>query len=409
MKLHPSRVTILFTSLAVVTMTSIGMSTFSLFMPPIQAEFGWSRSMATVPYTAAMIGWAVGAVLFGKLADDFGARRVILGGIVLMALGFLGMGLSQNVWHLLLSYGLMVGLAMGACGLALVSLLVSKHFEATDRGFAVSVIQTAPPFSALLLPPLMYLLMHKHDWRMAALAGAGLLACVALPLAWIGARDPDHAAGAGRGSGRARWADCLPHLRDRRMIVMFAVRIACGVAFFQIAHLVALTLAKGFSIATGATAVSVFGGAAIVSALLFGWLSDHFGRARMLGLSYLVRGAGTMMLAMNFSSEIWFYVAVAVAVGPTFGTVAIQNVMFYEMVGPRLAGLVLGLSFIVHQVGSASGPMLASMAFDRTGSYDGFMLVMAAILIAAGFAVQGISGPDTRTRRPVLAESPAAS
>ncbi|OGA44474.1 MAG: hypothetical protein A3G25_06520 [Betaproteobacteria bacterium RIFCSPLOWO2_12_FULL_63_13] len=406
---QPSRSTVLLTSLAVVTMTSIGMSTFSLFMPPIQAEFGWSRAMATVPYTAAMIGWAVGAVLFGKLADDFGVRRVILGGVALMALGFLGMGVSRNLWELVLTYGLMTGLAMGACGLSIVSLLVSKHFEASDRGFAVSVIQAAPPFSALLFPPLLYLLMFTFDWRVAALASGVLLACVAVPLAWLGARDPQHLAGASRTGERAGWAECLPYLRDRRMIVLFAARVSCGIAFFQIAHLVAFTLSKGFNAAAGATAVSVFGGAAIGSALLFGWLSDRYGRARMLGLSYLVRGLGTLLLAANFSSEFWFFIAVGVAIGPTFGTVAIQNVMFYEMVGPRLAGVVLGLSFIVHQFGAAGGPMIASMAFDRTGSYDGFMLVMAGILIVAGLLVLGISGPDARMQRRVLAPSASAS
>jgi sugar phosphate permease len=313
------------------------------------------------------------------------------------------------MWQLVLTYGVMVGLAMGACGLAIVSLLVSKHFDAADRGFAVSVIQTAPPFSALLFPPLLYLLMHKLDWRMAALAAGMLLACVALPLAWIGARDPRHHAGAVHAGGRATWAECMPYLRDRRMMILFAARFSCGVAFFQIAHLVALTLAKGFSIAAGATAVSVFGGAAIASALLFGWLSDTYGRSKMLGLSYLVRGLGTVLLAMNFSSEFWFFVVVGVAIGPTFGTVAIQNVMFYEIVGPRLAGVVLGLSFIVHQVGAAGGPMIASVAFDRTGSYDGFMLVMAGILIVAGLMVHSISGPDTRERRTGLAATPAAS
>lgn len=403
--MQPSRTAILLFCVAVVTMTSIGMSTFSLFLPPIQMEFGWSRSMATVPYMVAMIGWAAGAVLFGKLADDFGVRRVMLGGIVLMALGFLGMGLSQGLWQLLLSYGLMVGLAMGACGLAIVSLLVSKHFEAADRGFAVSIIQTAPPLSALMFPPLIFLLMQKHDWRMAALAGSALLACVALPLAWIGARDPK--APVGHKEGRASWGACLPHLRDRRMMILFGARFSCGVAFFQIAHLVALTMSKGFDIAAGARAVSVFGGAAIVSALLFGWLSDRHGRARMLGLSYFVRGVGTLFLAMNFSNEIWFYVAVAVAIGPTFGTVAIQNVMFYEIVGPRLAGVILGMSFIVHQIGAAAGPMIASIAFDRTGSYNGFMLVMAAILAVSGLLVYNISGPDTRSR--LLAASPSVS
>ena len=97
------------------------------------------------------------------------------------------------------------------------------------------------------------------------------------------------------------------------------------------------------------------------------------------------------------------------AIGPTFGTVAIQNVMFYEIVGPRLAGVVLGLSFIVHQIGAAGGPMIASMAFDRTGSYDGFMLVMAGILIVAGLLVVGVAGPDARARRSVLATNPGAS
>jgi MFS family permease len=143
-------------------------------------------------------------------------------------------------------------------------------------------------------------------------------------------------------------------------------------------------MSKGFDAATGARAVTVFGAAAALSALLFGWLSDRYGRARMLGLSYLARGAGTLLLALNFSSELIYCVVVALAVGPTFGTVTVGNVLFYELVGPRMAGVILGMSFIVHQIGSAGGPMIASLVFDRTGSYDGFLLVMSLILLASG-------------------------
>src|SRR3989304_6242898 len=160
-----SRTAIVLICVAVVTMTSISMSTFPLFLPPLERDFGWSRPTVTMPYMVSMLGWAVGAVLFGKLADDFGACGVILAGIVLMAAGFLGMGLSQNLWQLSLSYGVMVGLAMGACGLSIVSLLVSKHFEAEDRGLAVGMIQTAPPLSALIGPPVFYFLMQTYDWR----------------------------------------------------------------------------------------------------------------------------------------------------------------------------------------------------------------------------------------------------
>lgn len=398
-----SRTALLLLCSAVVMMTSIGMSSFSLFLPPLEAEFGWSRAMVTVPYMIAMIGWAAGAVLFGKLADDFGARPVILGGILLMSGGFLGMGLSQNLWQLSLSYGVMVGMAMGACGLVIMSLLVSKHFDSGNRGLAVSVIQTAPPLSPLLLAPVLFFLISAFNWRTAALATGALLAGIALPLAWLGAREPEAARIARRNP--VGWGACLPHLRNRSMIFLFAARFSCGVAFFQIAHLVALTMSKGFDPAAGAKAVSVFGGAAVFSALLFGWLSDRYGRARVLALSYFVRGAGTLLLALEMPSEIFYYGVVALAVGPTFGTVAVQNVMFYEIVGPKMAGMILGLSFIVHQIGSGGGPMLASIVFDLTGSYDGFMVVMSLILFASGFLVYSVRDIDMQMPEPVLAPS----
>ena len=402
-----SRTKILLVCTVVVTMTSIGMSTFSLFLPPIEREFGLSRPLATVPYMVAMLGWAVGAVLFGKLADDFGSRPVILTGIVLMALGFGGMGLSSSLWQLSLTYGVMVGMAMGACSLAILSLLVSKHFAAKGRGLAVAMIQTAPPLSPLLFAPLIYFLIRSYSWRAAALLAAGLLICVALPLAWVGARDPQtHDLGKHR---RIAWSACLPYLCNRSMLLLFAVRFSCGVAFFQIAHLVALTMSKGFDAAAGARAVSVFGAAAVASALLFGWLSDRFGRTRMLGLSYFVRGAGTLLLAMDITNEITFLIVVALAIGPTFGTVAIGNVLFYELVGPRMAGVVLGMSFIVHQIGSAGGPMIASIVYDRTGSYDGFMVVMGLILIASGLALFGGARTEEKIPEPVAAASPSLS
>ena len=402
-----SRTSILLLCTAVVTFTSIGMSTFSLFLPPIEKEFGLSRALATLPYMIAMIGWAAGAVLFGKLADDYGSRPVVLAGIVLMAAGFVGMGSSHNLWQISLSYGVLVSMAMGACSLVIMSLLVSKHFEARNRGLAVSVIQTAPPLSPLLFAPLIYLLIKSYDWRVAAIASGVLLAGVALPLAWLGARDPKTTLAA-RGR-RMAWSACLPYLRNRSLMLLFAVRFSCGVAFFQIAHLVSLTISKGFDSATGATAVSVFGAAAGVSALLFGWLSDRYGRARMLGLSYLVRGVGTLMLALNLSSELAFYAVVALAIGPTFGTVAIGNVMFYEIVGPRMAGVILGLSFIVHQIGSAGGPMVASIVYDQTGSYDGFMIVMGLILLASGLALFGGTNTEEKIAEPIAVASPSLS
>ena len=171
------------------------------------------------------------------------------------------------------------------------------------------------------------------------------------------------------------------------MLLLFAARFSCGVALFQSVHLVGIAMSKDFDEATGALAVSVFGIAAAVSAVTFGWLSDRYGRSPMLALTYLLRGIGTLAMSFDMPNPIVFFIVVALAMGPTFGTIAIQNVMFFEMVGPRLAGLILGLSFIVHQVGSASGPILASVYFDMYGSYDGFMQIMSLILLSSAVMI----------------------
>ncbi len=396
------RIAIVIMSAVVVVITSISMNAFSLFLTPIETAFGWSRTTATIPYVFAMVGWGVGGVLFGKKADDLGTRPVILGGVLLMAAGFLGMGLSQNLWQLSLTFGIMTGMAKGACGLVILSLLVAKHYDAGSRGLAVSVVQTASPLSPFFLAPLLYFLIERHDWRVAAMACGVLLLVVAFPFGWIGARDPAPSSGGRREA--ANWGSCLPYLRDRNMLLLFAARFSCGMALFQSVHLVGIALSKDFDHATGAIAVSVFGIAAAVSAVTFGWLSDRCGRAPALALTYVFRGVGTLALSLDMANPLVFYAVVALAMGPTFGTIGVQNVMFFEMVGPRLAGLILGLSFIVHQVGSAGGPILASVYFDMYGDYDGFLRIMSLILLASAaliyIVIRSDNVPVPATARP---------
>jgi MFS family permease len=387
-----SRNTVLALCTIVLLLTSVASASFSLFLPPIEAEFHWSRMLATLPYTLAMIAWGIGSPLFGKLADDFGARPVILGGILIMAAGFFGMGLSQNLWQLLLTFGLLVGTTIGACGLTIMTLLISKQFDTAIRGRAVSLVQAATPLNPFLFAPVLFFLITTFSWRVAAMATGALLLLVAFPLAWFGARDPDTARLALR--SRVSWRACLPYLSNRSIIYLFLARFSCGVAFFQIAHLVALAYSKGFEPVTAAIGVSIFGGSSALLSLVAGWMSDRYGRSRVLGLTYFVRGIGTLAMALPIPNEFVFYLLVIVAVGPTFGTVTVNNVMFFEAVGPRLAGVVLGLSFIVHQIGSAGGPLIGSIAFDMTGTYDGFLLGLGAILLLSGAITYGIDGRD---------------
>ncbi len=398
-----SRNLIVSLSTVVLLITSISVGSFTLFLPSMETEFGWSRVMVTVPYTVAMVAWGIGSPIFGKLADDFGTRPVILGGTLLMAAGFLGMGLAQNLWQLTLCFGILVGLAMGACGLSIISLLVAKHFDAASRGRAVGLVQMASPLNALLLAPVLFMLIEKSNWRMAALFIGALLLFIAFPLAWIGARDPRAPHPAER--ARIGWRACLPYLRDKTIMALFLARLACGLAFYQIAHLVPLAISKGVEPAVAALAVSVFGGSAVLMTFLSGWLADRYGRGRVLGITYFLRGIGTIGLAFAVPNETWLFLLVVVGIGPTYGTVAVNNVMFFEAIGPKLAGMILGISFIVHQVGAAGGPLVGSIAYDMTGTYDVYTFVIGLVLLATGAITYKIKDVSNAVPRQAVAEA----
>jgi MFS family permease len=408
-----SRTIVLASCTVIVILTNAGHSSFALLVPFMEVEFGWSRSAVTLPFMVAMIVWGISSPIWGKLADDYGARRIMLAGVVLMAIGFAVMGFAQNLWQLSLAFGVLVGGAKGAASHTIGSLLISKHYDSTNRARAVGVLQAASPLYPVLFAPLLFLLITAFDWRAAVLATSVSLLAIALPLAWLGVRDPEVEKLDGR--SRLGWTACLPYLRNRSMVLLFVARIACGLAVFQGVHMVTFAMSKGHTTGVGVAAVTVAGISAAVSALVFGWLADRYGRARMLGLSYAVRGVGSLILALTVPNELLFFLLVAIAVGPTFATIAIQNVLFYEAVGPRLAGLMLGLSFIVHQIASAVGPQVASILFDTTGSYDQYQLAVGFILLfsaAITFNLRDIGkeagkSAETHVAEPALSPAPA--
>src|SRR5512132_1179862 len=82
------------------TIGSVGMWSFVVALPPVQAEFGIDRAAASVPYTAAMIGFAFGGVAMGRLSDRFGIVFPAILGTLLLTLGFVGAGYAPNIWIL---------------------------------------------------------------------------------------------------------------------------------------------------------------------------------------------------------------------------------------------------------------------------------------------------------------------
>ena len=108
-------------SLALMTISGVGMYAAAVALPAIQAEFGVSRSDASLPYTVTMIGFGLGGILMGHLADRFGVMVPVLVGAVCLGLGFVGAGASSGLWQFALVLGLLIGLLGTSAALSSVS------------------------------------------------------------------------------------------------------------------------------------------------------------------------------------------------------------------------------------------------------------------------------------------------
>src|SRR5688500_10375607 len=85
-------------SLALMTIGSSAMYIVSVVLPTVQAEFGVARADASMPYTAMMVGFGIGGIVMGRLADRHGVMLPLLIGAGGLACGFVAAGMSDGIW-----------------------------------------------------------------------------------------------------------------------------------------------------------------------------------------------------------------------------------------------------------------------------------------------------------------------
>ncbi|MDP2727457.1 MAG: MFS transporter, partial [Dehalococcoidia bacterium] len=372
-------------------LTGFSFSSYSLYVPEFLREFpSWKRADVAIPFSLAMIAWGVAQPLAGALADARGTRPVILVGILLSALGFIVMSFAQELWQIAIGFGVLVGIAISASGTIPFALLISKWFTGAKRGAAVGIVQAATPASPMLLAPVMFYAMVTFGWRFAALSFGLFLLVVALPLAYLKIHDPKPEPGAASASEeRWGWRQILAVVKHPPMRNLFIARFACGLSFLLIPSLAAAAIDSGLSPAQGALAVSVYGASSVVGSIAGGLAADRWGRVNTLVATYLIRGIGALAMGLFVMDALWFYLAVTLAAGPIFATVAINNVQAFEMVGGKSAGLILGLGLVLHQVAAAIAPYVSGLIFDWTDSYRISFIGLGVILLLATIPAAG--------------------
>jgi MFS family permease len=356
----------LLASLALMTISGVGMYAVAVALPAVQAEFGVTRSNASLPYAATMIGFGLGGILMGRLSDRFGVIVPVLLGAVCLGLGFVAAGHAGNLWQFALAQGLLIGLLGTATSFAPLVADTSMWFT-RRRGIAVAICASGNYLAGAVWPPVLQHFFDTVGWR-ATFTGVGLF-CTAtmIPLAFALRRKPPvlHLSGEHKSGAQKKIDIPLQTL----FALLCVAGIACCVAMsMPQVHIVAYCGDLGYPAARGAEMLSVMLGFGIVSRLASGWICDRIGGLRTLLLGSALQGVALLMF-LPFDSLASLYVVSALFGLFQGGIVPSYAIIVREYFPPREAGARVGTVLMCTLLGMALGGWMTGAIFDLTGSY----------------------------------------
>jgi MFS family permease len=355
-------------SVALSTIGGIGLWSVVVVLPAVQAEFGVARGSASLPYTATMLGFAVGAILMGRLADRFGIVMPLVAGSIALSLGYLGTSRAATLWQFVLIQGLFVGLLGSSVTFGPLVADVS-HWFTRRRGIAVSICASGNYLAGTIWPPILQHFTATVGWRQT-MVGVGLLcASTMLPLTLALRRRSPVSRGPVPAAAIATRAGALPVSPGVLQVLLSVAGVACCVAMsMPQVHIVAYSSDLGHGVAHGAEMLSLMLGLGVVSRLVSGFVADRIGGVRTLILGSALQCL-TLMLYLPFHGLLSLYVVSALFGLSQGGIVPSYALIVREYFPSHEAGIRIGGVLMSTIVGMALGGWLSGAIFDLTGSY----------------------------------------
>ncbi len=354
-------------SLALSTIGGVGLWSVVVVLPAVQAEFDVARGSASLPYTATMLGFAMGGILMGRLADRFGIVVPLAISSVALGLGYFLAAQAPTLGAFALTQGLLIGLLGSSVTFGPLVADVS-HWFTRRRGIAVSICASGNYLAGTVWPPVLQHFTTTLGWR-RTMVGVGIF-CISsmLPLTFLLRRRAPVGHGtaslaATPAAGRA------PISPGRLQALLMVAGLGCCVAMsMPQVHIVAYANDLGYGVAHGARMLSMMLGLGVVSRLASGLIVDRIGGVRALLLGSALQCL-TLALFLPFDGLVALYVVSALFGLSQGGIVPSYAIIVREYFAPEEAGTRIGTVVMATIVGMALGGWMSGALFDLTGSY----------------------------------------
>ena len=362
---------------------------FTALIDPLIQDFGWSYTQISFAVSLRGMEMGIFAPLIGFLADRYGARKLILAGVLAVGLGLI---LFSRIESLLMFYGvvLILGFGAGGCTTVVTTTVVANWFK-KNLGKALGLMSTGFGASGLLIPLIVWLI-DAFQWRTTLLLlGVGFL-ILGIPLLLV-IRDkpedygllPDGEPGFPASPQETRRPENPPirfweALRHRSFLYLnLAEVVRMMLVSAVVTHSMPYLNNLGISRASAALVVAGIPLSSIIGRLGYGWLADRFPKREVLALAFGAMGLG--MLAFSYAAIPAMILLFLLFFPPSFGgSMVLRGAILREYFGRDYLGKMLGIVMGSAAMGGIVGPTLAGWVFDSTGSYQILWLAFAGAI-----------------------------
>jgi MFS family permease len=342
-------------------------TSFGLFTLPMSGDLGLSREGWGMAMAIQNLAWGIAQPFAGAYADRVGTGRTIAIGAAIYALGVFTMAFSPNAGWLTLTAGIITGVGIAICSFSVVMAAFGRSVPAEKRSLIFGVATAASSFGQFAFAPISQGFINAFGWQ-SALIYLGMALLLIIPLSYALRGRTENPVGHADLPFMEALAKAWGHGSYRLLVIGFFV---CGfhLAFINV-HMPAYLVLCGMSPEVGSWAIAIIGLFNIAGSLLAGYLGSRLPKQMLLASIYFLRAIAIAAFVLTDPNPTTTYIFGAAMGLLWLSTVPLTAGLVSLFFGARYMGMLYGVAFLSHQMGSFVGVWLGGFAFDMTGSYD---------------------------------------